>query len=185
MDFADRKTPPRLMVEGVKAALSVWIIYHLFIVLLVPNGQGFLGRKISPWVEPYVNFFEFTNVWSFFAPEPGPPPVYIEYELIHRHDGSSQFGKWPSVRSPYSLRERQNRKIAAAEFMMSSELRAEKMMTHYLCKQNPTVGSIRLWRVMYSIPEFRDVAEGKRSIGDEVQMERKLVSHSFCEEAVL
>lgn len=166
--------------RGLKAALSIFIVYHLFAVLLVPNGQSFLGSKSAKWVEPYVNLFEFTNNWSFFAPEPGPPPIYIEYELIDREGHSSEFGRWPSLHNPYALRERQNRKIAAAEFMMSSEVRAEKMMIPYLCKEHNNVGSVRLWRVVYSIPQFRDVAEGKREIGDEIQMERKLVSHSFC-----
>lgn len=176
--IADSQTEPKLV--GLKISLSVFIVYHLFSVLLVPNAQSFLGREAAKWVEPYVNFLEFTNGWSFFAPEPGPPPVYIEYELINRKEGGSEFGRWPSVQSPFSLRERQNRRIAAAEFMMSSEVRAEKMMVPYLCRRNSHIDSIRLWRVMYSIPSFQDVVEGKRVIGDQVQMERKLVSHSFC-----
>ncbi len=164
-----------------KAALSVWIVYHLFAVMLIPNSQSFLGMKAVPWIEPYANFFEFTNIWSFFAPEPGPPPVYIEYELIDRQGGASEFGRWPERQSPFSLRERQNRRIAAAEFMMSSEVRAERMMVQYLCRRHSQAGSFRLWRVVYSIPGFQEVAEGKRVIGDEVRMERRLVSHSFCE----
>lgn len=174
------KDRPRLTV--IKAALSAFIVFQLFSVLLVPNAQNWLGTKAAPVIEPYVNFFELTNAWSFFAPDPGPPPVFVEYEKLDRKGESLGLGRWPEVKDPYLLRERQNRRIAAAEYMMANELRAEKMMLQYLCRQHPEAGSFRIWRIMYTVPDFQDVASGKRKIGDDVGLERRLVSHSFCEE---
>lgn len=170
------------MLTAMRAGLSVFLIYHLFAVIVVPNGNTYLGKVVAPYVEPYANFFELTNAWSFFAPEPGPPPVYIEYELLDRKGESFHRGRWPEYPDPFWMRDRQNRRIAAAEYMMASETRAERMMLQYLCARNPEAGSARIWRVMYSIPGFREVASGTRRIGDEVNMERRLVSHSFCEE---
>lgn len=170
-------------VRWLKGFLSFFVVYHVFAVALVPNGQSYLGVKAAPWVEPYVNFMEFTNAWSFFAPEPGPPPVFVEYELLDKNGDSFEHGRWPEMPDPFLIRERQNRRIAAAEFMMASEVRAEKMMVQYLCAHKSGTRSLRVWRVMYTIPDFQEVLEGKRQIGDDVRMERKLVSHTFCEDS--
>lgn len=166
---------------GLRLALSAWIVYHLTAVVLVPNSRNHIGQLVTPIMGPYVDFFEFTNAWSFFAPEPGPPPVYIEYELVDARGESIRRGKWPDMPNPFFLRERQNRRIAAAEFMMSSEVRAEKMMHGYLCRNFAEASSVRIWRVVHTIPTWQEVAEGKRRIGDEVRLERQLVTHSFCE----
>lgn len=173
---------PKCGSTWIQATLSLFVGFQLFTVLLVPNAQNWLGMKVAPWLEPYVNFFELTNAWSFFAPEPGPPPVFVEFEKLDRKGESLGLGRWPEVHDPFWLRERQNRRIAAAEYMMATELRAEKMMLQYLCRVYPEAGSFRIWRIMYSVPDFQDVASGKRRIGDDVGLERRLVSHSFCEE---
>lgn len=173
--------PSRARLYCLKAVLSLFLIYHLLAVSIVPNGQTYLGGVLAPGVEPYIKFLEFGNSWSFFAPEPGPPPVFVEYELLDHQGNSFERGRWPEMPDPFWIRERQNRRIAAAEFMMANEVRAEKMMLYYLCAHKPGTHSMRVWRVMYSIPDFQEVLEGKRVIGDEVRMERKLVSHSFCE----
>ncbi len=167
-----------------KAALSVFIVFQLTVVLLAPNGDHYVGNFLKPVIEPYANFFELTSRWSFFAPEPGPPPVFVEYQLLGAHGAELQKARFPEEKNPYFIRDRQNRRIASAEFMMPGEDRVEKVMVPYLCGNHPEAESIKLWRVAYTIPSMEDVASGKRQIGDEVNLERREVSHTFCERKI-
>lgn len=167
-----------------KAALSVFIVFQLTVVLLAPNSDHYVGTKLKPFVEPYANFFELTNKWSFFAPEPGPPPVFVEYELLDSKGESIRIARYPEEKNPYFLRDRQNRRIASVEFMMPGEDRVEKVMVPYLCGKNPQADSVKLWRIAYQIPTMEDVASGKRQIGDDVNLERRVVSHTFCERKI-
>jgi hypothetical protein len=166
----------RVVIRGL---LSVFILFHLVIVLLVPVGENAISSTFQKVIEPYTHFFELTNRWAFFAPEPS-PPVYIEWELVNAQGDGFKKGMFPEQKNPYAFRERQNRRVAAAEFVLPVESYVEKVMVPYLCEQNPGVDSVRLWRVAYTIPPMADVASGKRKIGDDQGSQRLLVAHSFC-----
>jgi hypothetical protein len=171
----------RNKLRWIKAGLSVFILFQLTVVILGPNCENYVCTKLSPVIVPYANFFEMTSKWSFFAPEPGPPPVFVEYELLDVKGEAIQKSRFPEAQNPYFIRERQNRRIASVEFMMPGEDRVEKVMVPYLCSHHPDAQSIKLWRVAYSVPSMEDVAKEKRKIGDEINIERRIVSHTFCE----
>ena len=172
---------PRAKWKWLKAGLSVVLCYHLFAVILAPNTQTYLGFRAQKVIEPYVNFFELVASWNFFAPDPGPPPVYLEYELLDASGETVERGRWPDMKDPYFFRERQNRRIAAARFMIGTDLRAEKMMVPYLCKEHPQTHSVRLWKTQYTIPGLNEVESGARAIGDDVGVGHQSISHSFCD----
>jgi hypothetical protein len=105
----------------------------------------------------------------------------VEYELLSSNGEPIRKGRFPEDKSPFLFQDRQTRRIASTEFMMPGEDRVEKVMVPFLCGRNADVGSVKLWRVAYTIPSMEDVATGKRKIGDEVNLERRLVSHTYCE----
>jgi hypothetical protein len=163
-----------------RAGLSVLAVLQIGVVVLVPNGENYIGSKVGPWITPYVSFLELTNHWSFFAPEPA-PPVFIEYSLLDSRGDEIGRGRFPDMEKQPFLRERLNRRIAATEFIVADDARTERVMLPYLCNQFPEAQSVRLWRLYYTIPSISDVADGKRKIGDDVNMDRREVSTSYCE----
>lgn len=160
--------------------LSIFIVFHLFAILLAPNSQTYLGIQAAFFVQPYVNFLGLASQWGFFAPDPGPPPVFIEYELFGDNGSSLGTKTWPEKKSSFWLRERQNRRIAVARFLVASNERTEKMMGPYLCSQHREARSVKLWRVVGTIPNLHEVAAKKRVIGDDVGTERKFVTQYLC-----
>lgn len=166
-----------------RALLSVAIVWHLAAILIAPNKDTYLALKAAPLIEPYVNFLELASSWNFFAPDPGPPPIYVEWEVLDSKLGTLERGRWPETADPYFLRERQNRRIASARFMAFSDTRTEQILLPYLCRTRAGTGahSIRLWRTVYTIPGIKEVVDGKRTIGDDVGVDRHWVSHSFCQ----
>lgn len=167
--------------RGLKAGLSLLLVFQLLVMVLGPNGRNYLGEKVAPIMNPYLAFFELTQQWSFFAPEPGPPPVFIEYALLNARGAELGKGRFPDMEHPPYLRERLNRRIAATEYMMQDERRAERIMLPYLCRKYPEAKAVQLWRLAFTIPSMAEVAAGKRRIGDEVDLERREISTSFCE----
>ena len=170
------------MNRTLKCLLSVFIVYHLYAVVLSPNSGNYLGSKSSPLFGFYVNLFGLMTSWSFFAPDPGPPPLFVEWELLNKEGKSLGLGRWPQLPDPYFLRERQNRRIQAARTMVESDVRAEKMMVPYLCSKNLEASSVRLWSIMYPVPTLIEVANGTRKIGDQVQQSRHWIADGFCGE---
>jgi hypothetical protein len=130
--------------RAIKAGLSVFIAFHLFCVVLFPVSDSPMGARLTSWVQPYVLTFELTNNWNFFSPNPS-PPIYIEYELLGEAGEPVRSGRWPEPQDPYFWRDRQTRRITATDFMIGTEIRAEKMMVAYLCStSSPRPRSLRL-----------------------------------------
>jgi hypothetical protein len=164
----------------IQAGLSVFIFFHLTAVIIAPNGRSYLGGVVGPWIEPYVNALELVSSWNFFAPDPGPPPIQVVYEIHGKDQELVQEGKFPEAGDPFFFRDRQNRRIAAARFMISAQDRLEKVMVPYLCKSVPGAQAVRLGKRMHSIPSLQEVAEGKRSIGDALEAKTEWVSTTYC-----
>lgn len=166
--------------NGIKLALSALIGFHGFAVLVAPNMESYFGERTRSVVAPYIEFFELSNRWSFFAPDPGPPPVYVEYETADAGGATLTKSQWPEPEDTYLLRERQTRRIAAAEFMIQSGVRIERMMLPYLCGKSPGVASVTLWRAWNPVPSMEEVRAGTQQLHDPARVQRQLLSHSFC-----
>lgn len=165
-----------------KVALTGWVTLHLLSILIGPIRQSYVGERVGAWIDWYARPLGFAAGWSFYAPEPGPPPVFIEWEVLGSDNDLVSSGKWPEAPDPFWLRERQNRRIYMTAFMMASEVRAERMMLPYLCRTHPQASAVRLWRAMHSIPPIWEVASGETRPGETQVAQRKWISHSFCPE---
>jgi hypothetical protein len=165
-----------------KVGLTAFIIYHLYAVLLVPNNQNYLGFKSAPWINPYVSFFEFVTAWGFFAPEPGPPPIFVDWELMDQEGKLLETGRWPSYPNPFFWGERQSLRLNLGRFMAMNDARAEQMLSPYLCKQNPRAVSVQLWRSFYNLTPMVSAIHGQPLNGISSEPNRHLLSHSFCKE---
>lgn len=180
MDAASEKTPLSRKARIYAGLLSAFLLFHLAVIIIVPNKQTYISGRFASVFMPYANLFEFSSGWSFFAPEPGPPPIYLEWALLDKNGEEIGQGRWPEVKDPYFFRDRQNRRIAATRFMASDDTHAEKMMVPVLCASDPRVHSVRLWKLVVGLPTLTDVADGKRTIGDEQDLDRRAVSLDFC-----
>lgn len=146
-----------------------------------PNREAFSRSSlVELFFEPYFHFFEFSTSWSFYAPDPGTFLLYLDWEILGGNGELLETSRFPESPSPFLLRDRENRRTAAVRFMLDFDARTEKMMTPYLCNKLSGAVSVRLWRVIIPLPDWRDVANGKRRVDDKVGIERQWISHSSC-----
>jgi len=141
-----------------------------------------MAGRVRSAVEPYANFLGINSTWNFFAPEPGPPPVFVEYEAVDSTGGQMSRGFWPLPQSPYFWRERQNRRIALARYMLGEPVRAERLMGVYLCRRNPGAHAVRMWRTMYDVASLPEVAEGRASVVSTSVTKRDWIAEQRCGE---
>ena len=163
-----------------KAVLSVGIAFHLFCIVLVPNSQNYVGYLVAPVVEPYIRMLSLASTWGFFAPDPGPPPVYIEYEALSIDGTLLRSNRWPDNSKKPFFREQRIWRVSLARSLTNIQAGSEQIIGPYLCKLNPDAGMVRMWRVMYGMPSLLDVRDGKRVVGDEVDQDRRSVGLTYC-----
>ena len=166
---------------GLKIFLSLAILFQLFCTVLAPNQNAYLRARFTNVIDPYVGLLGIGSTWSFFAPEPGPPPIYIEYELYDKQGTAIEKGSWPQRGESFLFQDRALRRGAAAQFMLLHPEYAAPMLIPYLCQANPGVESVRLWSVVYRLPSMSEVSEGKQKVGDELSADRKAITLDFCQ----
>jgi hypothetical protein len=164
-----------------KAALSVGVAFHLFCIFLVPNSQNYVGYIVAPIVEPYIRMLSLSSTWGFFAPDPGPPPLYIEYEALSGEGATLRAGRWPDRDQLPFFRERRIWRVSLVRSLASLTAGSEQIIGPYLCKLNPDASTVRMWKVVFGMPTLLDVRDGKRTIGDEVDQDRRLVGVTYCD----
>mgnify|MGYP001583738600 CR=1 FL=1 len=163
-----------------RAIASFFVLYHLTAILIGPSPMGYFHQALLPVFHPYWAALEFGSTWSFFAPEPGSPPTFLEWEA-EDEKGVRSTGRFPAFPSPFWNRERQTLRLSIVGYIFMNEGATERAMLPYLCRTLPQAQSNSLWRTIYGVPPLKPFAEGTQKLGLNTQPIRQWVSHSFCE----
>lgn len=84
-----------------KILLSIWIVYNIFVMLVMPNVGAYFGRVTAAVVTPYASTVGLNAGWNFFSPEPAQPMV-LKY-TVHYPEGHRE-----SVSGTIQLNQRQD-----------------------------------------------------------------------------
>jgi hypothetical protein len=160
--------------------LSVLILFHCVVLVWAPYRAAHSQTTATVALDAYARPLSMVVAWSFFAPEPGPPPIYVEWELLDSADSTLKRGRWPESADGYFFRERQNKRTQIGRFLSQADTHAEGLLLPYLCKTHLGTHSVKLWRVQESLPRMEEVRSGQRKAGDGLGVDRRYVSHSFC-----
>lgn len=163
-----------------RAILSVALLFQLAVVLIGPNKETYHGLLFAPVLEPAFNALEFGPNWSFFAPDPGPAPIRLEWEILDENDNVVRTGHFPETGYPFFVNERQTRRVALARFFFFSDERHLNVWSSWVCRSNPDANSVRLWKAEGKIPNLFKVQSGEEAIEGPVFGERKSVGNVFC-----
>jgi hypothetical protein len=82
--------------------------------------------------------------------------------------------------NPYFFTDRHTRRVSVVKFMVSDNFHSEHMLVPYLCRNQAKAHSVKLSKVMYTLPTLLDVKSNVRKIGDEVGLVRESVGTTFC-----
>jgi hypothetical protein len=164
-----------------KTILNLFVIYHVLVVVLSPNITSDLGSKFSPFISVYAGIFGLGSTWSFFAPDPGPPPLFLEWEILGEQNAVVGLGQIPEKSSPFWLVERQNRRFVLVRNLYLDHGRHLIVMGNYLCRLYPKSSGVRLWKSIHTVPTHHEVQSGQRKIDDEFGVLRSSVGTHFCE----
>lgn len=161
--------------------LSIFLIFHLFGVLVAPNPTSYLYIAAAPIYKPYMNGLGLGNTWSFFAPEPVFPQMFLDY-VIEYKDGQTARGRFPDEENTFFFRDRHNRRMSMARFIMAQESNWQNMFVNYLCAQNKEASAIKLWRMTGQPPSLEMVRSGEKKATDAVNFKIDILGTYYCKD---
>lgn len=144
-----------------KGIFSLWIIYHLFVILLFPNASSLLSRKLDYLLLPYANSLNMNTPWQFFSPWPG-PKMYIEYVTFTEKDTvddpekgfevlESEKSYFPPKNQTDPDWDNWRRRLYATRFVSMDPERLEKTFVSWVCRQNPKATGVLLEIFLYPV----------------------------------
>lgn len=98
---ADAATAPQWS-RLVKGAVSVWLLFHLFAIVVAPWSvppSSLLSVQCWEICRPYLEAFNLNHGYHFFAPEPG--PSHLVRFAVERRDGTVVEGIVPDLGTHY------------------------------------------------------------------------------------
>lgn len=148
------------MVRVAKVLISVWLVYHLFIIALFPNTQSLLSRKLDRYLLPYANTFNMNTPWQFFSPFPG-PKMYIEYEVSNTQmseGGATEVDSkkyyWPPQDRSKIDWDNFRRRLYSSRFLSMDEKRLKEAFIPWVCRQHPDAMMVSLDVIMAPVPNI-------------------------------
>jgi hypothetical protein len=166
---------------NLKRIFSIFIIYHLIAVLIAANPNHYLAKKIQTVFMPYWMAFEFASQWNFFAPEPGPAPIFIKYELFNAQGETIIADQMPSYPDDFFFRDRQIRRLNVVRYLMKDDSKVYSIFIPWLCRQYPEAETIKLKKYMHRIPSAMEIQNQERVFGDEIGAIEYPMPEVYCE----
>lgn len=146
-----------------KLFFTVFLLYHLAAILIMPNPGSLLGRKFSRYLTDYSNTLGLNTTWQFFSP--GPAPVfYLEYEVETADTGNEEpkSFQFPERRRASYYDELYNRTLYAMRFFVLSPPETfGKYFVPWLCRKYPDAQTLSIRTV------GEPVVNIERATGDE------------------
>lgn len=124
-----------------KVALSLFVVFHVAAVFILPNPGSLLYNATQSVVQKYGTGFGIHTTWRFFSPNP--LIKNLEYRVIGSPDNSSEvIHRYPQDVNEVKNRESFNRVMNYAMFMTISRETLEKHLNRHLCEKWPKATSI-------------------------------------------
>lgn len=145
----------RKLLVFIKTLLSIWILYHLFVVVIMSNGASFMARYFQRAITPYANQTGFNTSWNFFSPDPA-HTMYIRYTVNFNDENGEPTkdtveGFFPALKNVGTFDPRQRRELYLMHYFILSPDRLEKLFAPMICRQYPGASSVHVDFVIESI----------------------------------
>lgn len=163
-----------------KTLISIWLIFHLFIIIMFPNSFSFIHKRFEGVMYPYANALGVGSTWNLYSPDPE-STRYLEYEVER---SSPEFQNMPTL----SLRWAPDpegffdfqwiRKHTNMGFLYISKGLIDKTLIPWVCRTTPHAKSVTVKMVAIRIPAIEEVQQGYPIFNENDSVSERITSGS-------
>lgn len=162
-----------------KTLASLWIVYNIFTMLVMPNVGAYFGRTASFLITPYANTIGLNASWNFFSPDPA-HTMYIRYLARFQDADGNEIkepieGFFPAEKNKGGVAASRKRDLYAMRFMVIEPKRLRLLMGPWLCRQFPGATSVEMEHVIETVPPLDQVVTFKDDNVKDLSQEVKYV----------
>ena len=147
--------------KPVAVVVSVFIVYHILTIALMPNAGSFIGRQLGFVFADYAKTMGLAFNWALFAPDPA-DTIYMEIDLTMK-DGSEERIYLPEAGPGVDLNPGKRRYLYFVRQMMFEPHKVELVLGPWLCRRDSNLKTARIKHRADRIP-LLDAALASQSI---------------------
>jgi len=139
-----------------KVLLSVWLVFHVIVLVVMPNGASIMGRRLGPLIGPYGAMLGLNTAWNFFSPDPA-HTMYLKFTVSYEDADGKSLKEAEEIFMPpekdqgvWSLSKR--RELYAMRYMILDPRRVDAVLGPWLCRTKAGATSIHIDHVINSVP---------------------------------
>lgn len=138
-----------------RVLLSAFLIFHVTAILVLPNPESIIFRRVEKIFVNYGNLLGINTTWRFFSPNP--LIRMFEYEVVE-NDAYAEYAveverhRWPASVEAVGTREGFNRRLSYAMIMMANQLYLREILAPYLCRFHPLAKALNFYAVHREFP---------------------------------
>ena len=180
-----------------KGLLSLWIVYNIVVIVVMPNAGSYFGRITSRFIGPYANSVGLNAGWNFFSPDPA-HTMYIRYMVYFNNSSNSDAtgdsnsetekepieGYFPAEKNKMISSVFRSRELYLMRFMIMDKRHLKNLFGPWLCRQYPGATSVDMEHVIETVAMLDEAAafrsESMADLSKELQFvaERYRCNHS-------
>lgn len=179
--LGQKESPGRLIL---KVFLSLWLCYHVLVMLVVPNPSSFVIRYLGSGITAYANQLMINTGWGVFAPDPA-APSYVEYSVYFDQDSEQRtiHGAIPIDKEKLSWQPNRRREFYFMVYLISNPERAEKVLIPWLCEQHPRARKVKARLVGAEIRSLDQVLLGSEKTSSLKRQKKSPAIRGYCQES--
>lgn len=145
------KWPPFLQVS-LKILASLWILYHLSGIVLMPSVQSIIARERG-WIwRPYLNQLGLNTTWNLFSPDPA-TAMFMRVKLVPEDETKEQIDLTiPEFADQINWNPIKRRALYLMRFSLLDEEKVYRFLIPWYCRNYPGTREIYIEGVGTRIP---------------------------------
>lgn len=147
---------------GVRVALSLFVVFHLLVVFLMPNGSSYPARAMEKVLQPYAAVLGLKTSWNFFSPDPA-HTMYLKMTLYWQDDDGDFTREpeevyFPEARGGRVMDVVKRRELYAMRYLMLDPRRFEALLGPWICRQHAGLSHVQIEHIQEPIPDLERAA---------------------------
>lgn len=135
----------------IRIALSLFIIFHLIVIVVLANSGSYYGRALASSLTFYANIIGLNSTWNFFSPDPA-NSMYLRVSLLNDDDYREEF--YPPGKEKFEPSGNQRRFLYFVRYMIVDPSRIDTFLIPWFCKTHPGVERISVDFVIQPVPSL-------------------------------
>lgn len=163
--------------------LSLFLAYHLTVMVVLSNGGSFLARTLTPYLIPYANLIQMNTTWNFFAPDPA-HTMFVKYKIEFTDaDGNDLkepvIGFIPPEKKHIVIDSSKRRFLYAMRFLLLDNNRMQTILGPWLCRKYSGATRVIMENRLIAIPNLDQALLDSTVLDPENAAETLMMNFSY------